>query len=105
VTVAPLAAPGHKIRSEVILSAAAMTRDDELFIAPISQSENSNELAAVCDAGKVTSLLPLPLVGARDQNALPEWLNGLPPNGQSSKRRTELMMIRESCNLRGAPSE
>jgi hypothetical protein len=35
VTVAPLATPEHKIRSEVIITAAAITRDEELFIASI----------------------------------------------------------------------
>jgi hypothetical protein len=59
--------------------------------------------AAACDTGKVTRLLPLALAGARDYNTLPEWLNVLPPNRQSLKQPTELMMIRESCNLRGAP--
>jgi len=33
VTVVPLATPGHKVRSEVIVNAAAITRDEELFIA------------------------------------------------------------------------
>jgi hypothetical protein len=44
VTVDPLATPEHKIRSEVIVTAAAITRDKELFIPPIFQRENSNDL-------------------------------------------------------------
>jgi hypothetical protein len=44
VTVAPLATPGHKIRSQVIVTAAAITRDEKLFIASISQREGSNDL-------------------------------------------------------------
>jgi hypothetical protein len=42
--VAPLATPGRKIRSEVIAIAAAMMRDEELFIAPIFLGENVNDL-------------------------------------------------------------
>ena len=45
VTVAPLATPEHKIRSEVIITAAAITRDEELFIASIFKRDNSNDLA------------------------------------------------------------
>jgi hypothetical protein len=35
VNVVPLATPGHKVRSEVIITAAAITRDEEVFIASI----------------------------------------------------------------------
>ena len=44
VTVVPLATPEHKISSEVIVIAAAITRDEELFIASIFQREDSNAL-------------------------------------------------------------
>jgi hypothetical protein len=44
VTVVPLATPEHKIRSEVIVTAAAITRDEELFIASIFRRESSNDL-------------------------------------------------------------
>jgi len=44
VTVAPPATPEHKIRSEVIITAAAITREEELFIGSIFQRENSNDL-------------------------------------------------------------
>jgi hypothetical protein len=44
VTVAPLATRGHRVRSEVKITAAAIMRDEELFIAPIFERENSNEL-------------------------------------------------------------
>jgi len=42
VTVAPLATPGHKSRSEVITLAAAKMRDEYLFNAQISQHGNSD---------------------------------------------------------------
>jgi hypothetical protein len=42
-TMAPLAKSGHKDRSEVVVTAAAITRDEELIIAPISQRESSND--------------------------------------------------------------
>jgi hypothetical protein len=42
VTVVPLATPGHKIRSAVIVIAAAITDDKEFFIAFIPQRERSN---------------------------------------------------------------
>jgi len=44
VTVAPLATRGHKVRTKVIITAAAMTRDEEVFIGPIFQREISNDL-------------------------------------------------------------
>jgi hypothetical protein len=44
VTVVPLATPGHKIRSEVIVTAAAIRRAKELFIGRTFQRENSNDL-------------------------------------------------------------
>jgi len=40
----PLATPEHKIRNEVIVTAAAITRDEEFFIASIFQRENSTDL-------------------------------------------------------------
>jgi hypothetical protein len=39
VTVAPLATRGHRVRSEVKITAAAIMRDEELFIAPIFEGE------------------------------------------------------------------
>jgi hypothetical protein len=42
VTVVPLATPGHKIRSAVIVIAAAITDDKEFFIAFIPQRKRSN---------------------------------------------------------------
>jgi hypothetical protein len=65
VTVMPLTRLGHKIRSEVIITAAAITRDEKLFIASIFQ-----RFTVACDAGKVTRSLPLPIVGVRDQSAV-----------------------------------
>ena len=62
VTAVPLATPGHKIRSAVIVIAAAMMWDEELFIASISQRERFQRSAFACDAGKVTRLLPLSIV-------------------------------------------
>jgi hypothetical protein len=44
VTVMPLTRLGHKIRSEVRITAAAKTRDKKLFIASIFQREHSNDL-------------------------------------------------------------
>jgi hypothetical protein len=44
VTVVPLATPGHKVRSEVIVNAAAIMRDEEFFIAPRFQHRSSNNL-------------------------------------------------------------
>jgi hypothetical protein len=44
VTVVPLAIPEHRIRSEVIVIAAAITRDEKLFIASIFQGECSDDL-------------------------------------------------------------
>jgi hypothetical protein len=44
VNVVPLATPEHKIRSEVIVIAAAITRDEELFIGSVFQREDSNAL-------------------------------------------------------------
>jgi hypothetical protein len=42
VTMAPLATPGHKTRSEVIAIATAKIWDECLFIAQISRLGNSN---------------------------------------------------------------
>jgi hypothetical protein len=42
VTMAPLATPGHKTRSEVIAIATAKIWDECLFIAQISRVGNSN---------------------------------------------------------------
>jgi hypothetical protein len=44
VTVVPLATLGHKVRSKVIIIAAAIMRDEELFIGRPSQREDSNSL-------------------------------------------------------------
>ena len=44
VTVVPLATPEHKIRSEVIVTAAAITRAKELFIGRTFQREDSDNL-------------------------------------------------------------
>ena len=75
---------GHKIRSAVIVIAAAITVIKG-FIAPTSQRSISTRMRY----RKSNALVPLSLVRARDQNALPELLNVLPPpvslrnNGQS----------------------
>ena len=44
VTVVPVATPGHKLSSEVIITAAAIMPDEEVFIAPIFQYDKSNDL-------------------------------------------------------------
>jgi hypothetical protein len=52
VTVVPLAMPGHKIRSEVIIIAAAKMEDEEFFIAPIFQRKNCSDLLKDAMLGK-----------------------------------------------------
>jgi hypothetical protein len=46
VNVVPRTTRGHKVRSEVIITAAAITRDEKLFIGSIFQREHSNDLAS-----------------------------------------------------------
>jgi hypothetical protein len=55
--------------------------------------------------GKVTSLLLLPITGAHDHRALLGVVERSVSPDQSSKLRAELMVIRESYSLRGAPCE
>ena len=103
VTVAPLATAGHKIRSQAIVTAAAITRDEKLFIASISQREGSNDLPSYTMLEKYTALVTLIACRSARSKRASRIIECSTPNRQSSKQRAELMMIRESCNLRGAP--
>jgi hypothetical protein len=91
----------YKTRSEVIVTAAATTRGKELIIGPVL-SVKILTVDPRMRYWKSNALLHVPFIGALDP--LSRRMFYL-PKPSVFEAKADLMMVRELCNLRDAPSE